>query len=551
MKCTGRSGDVLTVTRGQDGTSAADHTAGAIIEQRNNAAMWNDIATAVNLIENGTTPVPLNPPDSSITDDKLAPNVARPNLIQNGGFEVWTRGQSFTITSGSLAAFPFTANNWRPYLAGGPASFAVNREAAIVAPGSRYSCAVTIVNYDAVNQPSLFQDLYLDGTGGSNNGLTYILRGKTVTVSAWVRSATANAVRLMLSDGVTSLNGSFHPGDNTWRQVTVGPFVWANNSANGNITISFSANGTFYVDNLVLAISEVAVDYTPLVEYPDALPNERLASDTARANLLTNGGFEIWQRGSGPFAANTSYSVDRWALSIGAASALSISRQAGNNSPYAASFSYSHSAASQLIQRVEGGSLAGRTVTFSIDVFTASANAVRVLVWDQLGALSYSAFHTGNSTWQRLTSSMLVSTSATTLQVYVEFDASAGGAIDNAMLVVGSIPADYAPLHPADDLARCQRYYEVIGESIYSLIVGGYMTAGGSLYQTIPYKVRKAVVPTCTKVGTWATTNMTGQPVIDISGLDCCRVSFVITATGYSNANNTATGNCITVEANP
>ena len=36
--------------------------------------------------------------------------------------------------------------------------------------------------------------------------------------------------------------------------------------------------------------------------------------------------------------------------------------------------------------------------------------------------------------------------------------------VDNAMLVVGSQPADYAPLHPADDLARCLRYYEIIGD---------------------------------------------------------------------------------------
>src|SRR5262245_60247482 len=46
-----------------------------------------------------------------------------------------------------------------------------------------------------------------------------------------------------------------------------------------------------------------------------SVSNKMLASDTARANLLTNGGFEIWQRGNGPFTGTgTGYCADRWAL---------------------------------------------------------------------------------------------------------------------------------------------------------------------------------------------------------------------------------------------
>ena len=32
-----------------------------------------------------------------------------------------------------------------------------------------------------------------------------------------------------------------------------------------------------------------------------SISNAQLGPDVARANLLTNGGFEIWQRGAGPF----------------------------------------------------------------------------------------------------------------------------------------------------------------------------------------------------------------------------------------------------------
>jgi hypothetical protein len=53
MKCTGKSTDTLTITRGFDGTTAAAHTAGVIVEQRNNAALWTDLQSAVNNIESG------------------------------------------------------------------------------------------------------------------------------------------------------------------------------------------------------------------------------------------------------------------------------------------------------------------------------------------------------------------------------------------------------------------------------------------------------------------------------------------------------------------
>src|SRR5215467_15380555 len=35
-----------------------------------------------------------------------------------------------------------------------------------------------------------------------------------------------------------------------------------------------------------------------------SITNAKLGPDVARANLLTNGGFEIWQRGNGPFVGN-------------------------------------------------------------------------------------------------------------------------------------------------------------------------------------------------------------------------------------------------------
>src|SRR5215471_2255254 len=230
-----------------------------------------------------------------------------------------------------------------------------------------------------------------------------------------------------------------------------------------------------------------------------SVTNAKLGTDTARLNLLTNGGFEIWQRGNGPFTGNATYGADRWLLSIGGSSTLSVSRGTGNGSPYAAGITYTQNAQSQMIQKLEQvGQLVGKTVTFSVDIQANVAGAMRVLVWDALGPLNYSSYHTGGGTWQRLTSSCAVASNATQVQVYIEFGATVTGAVDNAMLVVGSTPADYQPLHPADDLARCLRYYERLDAVAGQGMLPGQAYGAGASVHMWPYKTQKAVIPTVT-----------------------------------------------------
>src|SRR5499427_4015779 len=63
----------------------------------------------------------------------------------------------------------------------------------------------------------------------------------------------------------------------------------------------------------------------------NAVTNAKLGTDTARLNLLTNGGFEIWQRGNGPFTtAGTALSADRWASLSSGAPTVSVSRNTAN-----------------------------------------------------------------------------------------------------------------------------------------------------------------------------------------------------------------------------
>jgi len=232
--------------------------------------------------------------------------------------------------------------------------------------------------------------------------------------------------------------------------------------------------------------------------------NLMLATDAARANLLTNGGFEIWQRGNGPFTANAAYTADRWFIGLGAGSSISISRDTANadsNSQYCAAVTYTHSAQTDFTQPVAVDvtpGLRGKPISCSVRVKTSVANGVRLRINPGTGPVT-SAYHTGSGQYETLTLPMGAVTSATTLiNFQVELSVSGTYYIDNAMLVVGSVPADYAPLHPADDLARCLRYYETISASNNQALLHGQAYVTTAMQFLWDYLVAKGVTPSIT-----------------------------------------------------
>lgn len=289
---------------------------------------------------------------------------------------------------------------------------------------------------------------------------------------------------------------------------------------------------------------------------PAGVSNANLGPDVARANLLANGGFEQWQRGTAGFTTSNTYSSDRWLSGLGSGSTFNVLQQttspvAPTGSRYSLGCSYTHGAESYIYQKVEDFyGLRGQTISFSIMVSANAPNAVRPFVQIS-GGNNFGAFHPGDSSWQTLTFTISVPVGATSVVAGVALDASATGIyLDNAMLVVGSQPSNYVPLHPADDLARCLRYYEIVGETVGSIAVQGYCTAGTNIQTFVPWKARKALNPTVTIVGTWSVSNC-GQPGIPIAGYDGGYLQIPVTAAGMAQIWNGNTGNKITLEANP
>lgn len=200
-----------------------------------------------------------------------------------------------------------------------------------------------------------------------------------------------------------------------------------------------------------------------------SLTNAKLGPDVARDNLLTNGGFEIWLRGAGPYSSNGAYSADRWIVFFQGTTTISASRDSANVVPgtggYCAACTVTNASAGQIAQLYQYLAssdvvLNGLTVSFSARVKSSVANAVRLRLND--GAVVNGAYHSGSGNYETLSVTKTLNISSGQVQCGVVFEGAGTFYVDNASLVVGSQPANYVPLHPADDLARCQRYFQTL-----------------------------------------------------------------------------------------
>jgi len=534
--CLSKSGDNLIVQRGMDGTTATSHAVGLSVEMRNNAGLWTDAYNAINSVSTDVGTLQTNvgnktalPADTvytgatqelthktiDLTDGtkgnvilgNVSPDPSQlvyQNILNNGGFEEWYTAASTTLAAGTPTSGSRSAafsNFWQ--MSG------IN--------DSAITCARDTSNADPGNQSGVDNLINISTVQAADN------------VSIWEEVSTANGVLASNADILKLLNNPLSisarvkvlSGTPTFRfrynngvsADTVGPWITPTTSyatykfenqvpiANPseillNVYLDFHGVGQLALDNVMLIVGSVATNYRP-----------KFLPPIKAINLLTNGGMEIWQRGNGPFTGLNVFSVDRWQNVGSAATAtISVSKDTTNqdtgNVCAAVTFTPGGGGLLAVSQSLVTAdiNLRGRTLSFSMRIKTSTANAVRAGFYDGF-AWNYSAYHNGNGQYQTLTVTASVVAGATYIQLAAWFDnfIAVTAYIDNAMLVIGNIPADYVPLHPADDLARCLRYYERLGGTVTEFLGTGQAT-NTTQVGAIPirWKVQKAVTPTVT-----------------------------------------------------
>jgi hypothetical protein len=304
------------------------------------------------------------------------------------------------------------------------------------------------------------------------------------------------------------------------------------------------------------------------------------AQSMAGKNFVINGGFDIFQRTPTPTSGTTvsggsGYSIDRWIVwnTAGNGSIVTSRQSSGlTGIQYCARIqrpSGNTSGLNFFAQPIETSNsilLAGKTFTFSFYArkgadYSNTTSSLNVEVWQntttdgsiqtiETGSRSSagSGVFTLTSGWQRFSfTSVFASTTTQVAPVFYGVTSGTAGANDyyeitGVQLEIGSVASNFSRAGGdiQGELAKCQRYYQVLGDNIYELIYGGYMTSGTVGYISFPYPVTMRTTPTGTLVGGWAIFN-TGQPVIQSTHPKTISLRVTSSTTGqfYFHSNTT------------
>lgn len=262
----------------------------------------------------------------------------------------------------------------------------------------------------------------------------------------------------------------------------------------------------------------------------------------ARSNLLVNGGFEIWQR-TGTFNTNAQYSADRWYLVLAAGNTLVVTQETSTVDGASAAAAklvqttYTSGTAGAIQQRLEDyAQMRGRTLSMSVRV-NCNVAGVQLLIADSASQTNGAASTMINA-WQTITCTAVISASTTsvTVGIYLPAAATVTCYVDNAMLVIGSVPPMYVPMTPSEDFARCRRYYQVVTASARFNAVAADNIVDTPIYWTTP----PAITPTVTTSGgtitngTAAVVGITGNgarwELTSIAAGDCLAVGVSVVA---------------------
>lgn len=183
-------------------------------------------------------------------------------------------------------------------------------------------------------------------------------------------------------------------------------------------------------------------------------------------NEAVNGGMEVKQRTAATFTANGAVTLDRWVIALTAPSTVSVS-QITSTIGYpgkSMQIAYTHSGVGSvsIFQNIEDVlKLRGKPITLSATIKATNASRCAVYLADGITSAA-SSLNVGTSE-ERVSVTFTPNATATILQaaIYVS-GGSCTVEVNDLMLVVGSVASPFVPLFASEDMARCERYYQIV-----------------------------------------------------------------------------------------
>jgi len=293
----------------------------------------------------------------------------------------------------------------------------------------------------------------------------------------------------------------------------------------------------------------LATDSVTAVKIPDTVEADL---KSGRKNLIINGGFDVWQRGTTGTIQGYN-STDRWYIGRGGGSpVVSIARVAHPTDESVVGGKYylewtqtTGGTGSYLSHRAEElKNFLDKELTLSFWVKADSAITITDKIYAGYGTgqpttLKHSQANSVTTSWQKFTHTFTITGGGTIadnslLKVELQFpdNNTVKTSFANVQLELGSVATDFEHRSYGEELALCKRYYEAIAIPTGFVTSASRFTVGTGGVYTHMNIVEKRVAPTVTDDVSWrSTSGYTGDPTYTTTSSNILRLLSTLTTT--------------------